>query len=257
MRRMADSDELARALQNDDGDTLVALARSRPGRVVRFLTGRLYSADADEKWRAVRALGALAREPGVLADARVLDLLQRFLWALNDESGAVPFGVPEAIGEILAARPEHRASILPILCGMLTEEETFQTGPVERGIYWALGRDRTGRARPLPARPGRRRRGRAQACRPRDARGRHRGARRADGAGSRRHAPNRIPEAVCRIPSPSPNSRAGHPGWRRCASLKYAQYARSSRLATRAPRSGTLETDLGFGTMNGRVHTTD
>ncbi len=67
-------------------------------------------------------------------------LLQRFLWALNDESGAVPYGVPEAIGEILAARPGHRASILPILCGMLTEEETFQTGAVERGIYWALGR---------------------------------------------------------------------------------------------------------------------
>ena len=140
MRRMADPDDLARALQNDDGDTLVALARSRPGRVVRFLTGRLYSVDADEKWRAVRALGTLAREPGVLTEARVLDLLQRFLWALNDESGAVPFGVPEAIGEILAARPEHRASILPILCGMLTEEDTFQTGPVERGIYWALGR---------------------------------------------------------------------------------------------------------------------
>ena len=193
MRRIADSGELARALQNDDGDTLVALARSRPGRVVRFLTGRLCSADADEKWRAVRALGALAREPGVLADARLVDLLQRFLWALNDESGTMPFGVPEAIGEILAARPDHRASILPILCGMLTEEETFQTGAVERGIYWALGRDPPGRAHPLPARPRCRRGHRPRPPRPRDARGRRGGARRADGAGSRRHDPNSHP----------------------------------------------------------------
>jgi hypothetical protein len=133
-------DELALGLEREDMDALVASARKHPGQVVRFLTGRLYAIDQDEKWRAVRAFGALAREPGLVTEARVLDLLHRFLWALNDESGAVPFGVPEAVGEILAARPRHRPSILPVLCGMLTEEETFQTGAVERGIYWALGR---------------------------------------------------------------------------------------------------------------------
>ena len=137
---MADRDELAPVLEREDARALVALARGKPGRVVRFLTGRLYVADEGTKWRAVRAFGVLAREPGLLTDARVHDLLQRFLWALNDESGAVPYGVPEAMGEILAARPERRASIVPLLCGMLSEEDTFQTGAVERGIYWALGR---------------------------------------------------------------------------------------------------------------------
>jgi hypothetical protein len=134
------SRDLARALAREDRSALLALARERPGRVVRFLTGRLCVTAEGEKWGAVRALGALAREPGLLTDARVHDLLQRFLWALNDESGAMPYGVPEAVGEILAARPEHRAGMLPILCGMLTEEETFQTGAIERGILWALGR---------------------------------------------------------------------------------------------------------------------
>ncbi len=33
--------------------------------------------------------------------------------------------------------------------------------------------------------------------------------------------------------------RAGHPGWLRCSSLEYVEYSRSSRLASRAPRSGT------------------
>ena len=37
----------------------------------------------------------------------------------------------------------------------------------------------------------------------------------------------------------SHNSLAGRPVWLRCSSLTYAQYARSSRLASRAPRSGT------------------
>ena len=40
----------------------------------------------------------------------------------------------------------------------------------------------------------------------------------------------------------SHKSRAGHPGWRRCSSVPYAQYAPSSRLAIRAPRSGTYAT---------------
>ncbi|MBA3887585.1 MAG: transporter [Acidobacteria bacterium] len=40
----------------------------------------------------------------------------------------------------------------------------------------------------------------------------------------------------------SHDSQAGHPGSRRCFSLAYAQYARSSRLAIRAPRSGTYAT---------------
>src|SRR5205809_3121033 len=35
------------------------------------------------------------------------------------------------------------------------------------------------------------------------------------------------------------HGRAGHLAGRRCSSLTYAQYAHSSRLARRAPRSGT------------------
>jgi len=136
----ASREAISAILDRGDDDALVAAARGAPGRVVRFLTGRLCSASEEEKGRAVRALGLLARAPGLLADDAVLELLRRFLWALNDESGAVPFGIPEAMGEILAARPGFRPAFLPILCGMLTEEEALQTGPVERGVIWAVGR---------------------------------------------------------------------------------------------------------------------
>ena len=46
----------------------------------------------------------------------------------------------------------------------------------------------------------------------------------------------------------SHDSRAGHPGWLRCSSLTYSRYARSSRLASRAPRSGTHATNHRSGT---------
>ena len=75
----------------------------------------------------------------VVPAARLQDLLRRLFWALNDESGAVPYGVPEAIGEILAVRPACQREFLPVLCSMLTHEEMIQTGPIERGIVVGTG----------------------------------------------------------------------------------------------------------------------
>jgi hypothetical protein len=48
----------------------------------------------------------------------------------------------------------------------------------------------------------------------------------------------------------SHNSPAGHPGSRRCSSFTYGQYAHSSRLAIRAPRSGTYTTHHGSGGLD-------
>src|SRR5712691_12018811 len=54
---------------------------------------------------------------------------------------------------------------------------------------------------------------------------------------------------VSRNSDSSHDSRAGHPGWLRCSSLTYSRYARSSRLAIRAPRSGTYATNHCYGTL--------
>jgi hypothetical protein len=132
--------EIAAALEQEDGAALVRFVREGPGPVLRYLAGRLYSEREDEKWRAVRALGRVVGEGGLLSIERVVELVRRFFWVLNDESGAVPYGVPEAIGEILAVRPELQPTFLPLLCAHLTEEDMVQTGPIERGIIWALGR---------------------------------------------------------------------------------------------------------------------
>lgn len=129
--------EIESALAAGDDGALLELARLEPQRVLRYLNGRLYSSEEDEKWRAVRALGIVA---GVLDEPKLSELLRRFVWALNDESGAVPFGIPEAMGEILAARPQLQPAYLPILCSLVTEPEMAQAGVIERGAIWALGR---------------------------------------------------------------------------------------------------------------------
>ena len=49
------------------------------------------------------------------------------------------------------------------------------------------------------------------------------------------------------------NSRAGHPASLRCSSLTNSRFARSSRLAIRAPRSGTYVTNHAAGTLDFRT----
>jgi hypothetical protein len=132
--------EVEALLEAEDYPGLLRLSRSAPARTLRYLSGRLCSEDTNVKWRAVRALGTLAADPALLTDGKLSEQLRRYLWSMNDESGAVPFGVPEAIGEILARRPSLQEAFLPLLCSMTNEEDVTQTGTIERGIIWAIGR---------------------------------------------------------------------------------------------------------------------
>lgn len=131
---------LAALLAAEDLHGLRLVTFGRPWPVLRFLMGRVYSEEPAAKWRAVHALGALVQTHGLLSDDVLRELMRRFIWALSDESGAVPFGIPEAMGEVLAQRPALQAEYLPILCAQITSDELQQTGAIAGGVIWALGR---------------------------------------------------------------------------------------------------------------------
>jgi len=132
--------DLSTLIATEDYDGVVAVAQQKASRVLRYLNSRLYTDDPQEKARVVTALGRVMRDRELIREKRVTDTLRRFFWALNDESGAVPYGVPEAVGEILAVRREYQSEFLPLLCALLTHEDIVQTGPIEQGAIWALGR---------------------------------------------------------------------------------------------------------------------
>jgi hypothetical protein len=143
-------DRIAAVIEAEDRRQLLALARERPGPVLRVIFSRLYSSEPGPQGRAVAALGELAAA-GVLAAERLRDLLRRLLWSLNDESGGVPYGAPEALGEVLARRPDLQPEYLGLLCALASEPQVSQTGPIERGVFWALGRIGPEVARRYPA----------------------------------------------------------------------------------------------------------
>jgi hypothetical protein len=112
-----------------------------PRRVVNPLFSFLYHGEPLVRWHAVTALGAVT---AALADrsmesARVV--FRRLMWNLNDESGGIGWGSPEAMGEIMARHRAMREEYLPILLSYLDPEGNYlEHEGLQQGVLWAAAR---------------------------------------------------------------------------------------------------------------------
>jgi len=115
--------------------------------VIQPLFSGICRVDEQVRWNAVRAMGrAVAR----LADedmegARVI--MRRLMWSLNEESGGIGWGAPEAMAEIMVHHPGLAGEYVHILISYMREdgEELFQHGnfleneALQRGLLWGIG----------------------------------------------------------------------------------------------------------------------
>ena len=135
-------------LQAEDfSQSLAALARLPARQVVNPLFSLLYHGEERIRWRAVSAMGAVVSQ---LADremesARVI--MRRLMWNLNDESGGIGWGSPEAMGEIMALHQRLAGEYARILVSYLDPQGNFiEHERLQEGVLWAVGR--VGRIRP-------------------------------------------------------------------------------------------------------------
>ena len=117
------------------------LCRLPARQVVNPLFSSLCSSDEQIKWRAVTAMGTvvanLAHED--IESARVI--IRRLMWSLNDESGGIGWGAPEAIGEILACHEQLAREYANILTSYIKEDGNFlEHEPLQRGAMWGVAR---------------------------------------------------------------------------------------------------------------------
>jgi hypothetical protein len=100
-----------------------------------------YNKDDQIRWRAITAMGTIVSQ---LADSDIESgrvVMRRLMWSLNDESGGIGWGSPEAMGEIMARNSrladEYRNIFISYLCeeGNYVEYEMLQ-----RGVLWGFGR---------------------------------------------------------------------------------------------------------------------
>ena len=112
-----------------------------PQKMINPLLCALFETDEVLRWRVVRAIGitvsAMAGKD--LESARTI--MRRLMWSLNDESGGIGWGAPEAMGEIMAenetlAREYHRilVSYIDVQGNLLENDE------LELGVMWGISR---------------------------------------------------------------------------------------------------------------------
>lgn len=109
--------------------------------VVNPLFSFFYNKEELVKWRAVAAMGAvvarLAQQD--LESARIV--MRRLMWNLNDESGGIGWGSPEAMGEIMARHDGLAKEYACILVSYINEAGNFlEHEMLQRGVLWGLGR---------------------------------------------------------------------------------------------------------------------
>ncbi|MCX8037371.1 MAG: HEAT repeat domain-containing protein, partial [Candidatus Sumerlaeia bacterium] len=68
------------------------------------------------------------------------DIVRRLNWSLTEESGAIGWGAPEAIGEICARHEQLAAEFGSVLLSYLYEPNDLGNPVLLRGALWGLGR---------------------------------------------------------------------------------------------------------------------
>lgn len=110
-------------------------------RVINPLFSFFCSGDEHLRWRAITAAGAvIARLADTqLEDARVL--MRRLMWTLNDESGGIGWGSPEAMGEAMARNPRLTKEYANILVSYLNPDGNYlEHETLQCGVLWGVGR---------------------------------------------------------------------------------------------------------------------
>jgi hypothetical protein len=109
--------------------------------VVNPLFSFLYSLDEPVKWRAVSAMGAVVSEMAAreMESARIV--MRRFIWNLNDESGGIGWGSPEAMGETMARSRQLADEFACILVSYVRPDMNYlEHEDLQKGVIWGIGR---------------------------------------------------------------------------------------------------------------------
>lgn len=117
------------------------LGRVPPRQLLNPLIGSLCNHDELAKWLAVSALGRVVAQLAEqeLEAGRVV--MRRFMWMLNDESGGIGWGVPEAMAEVMVCHAGLAEEFHQVLVAQMREDGNFlELEMLQRGLLWGLGR---------------------------------------------------------------------------------------------------------------------
>ncbi len=110
-------------------------------RVINPLFSFFCSGDELLRWRAVTAAGAVISKMTQrrVEDARIM--MRRLMWTLNDESGGIGWGSPEAMAETMARSAVLTKEYAAIFASYLNPAGNYlEHAILQRGVLWGASR---------------------------------------------------------------------------------------------------------------------
>ena len=129
-------------LESDDFKQGSEILLTFPARqVINPLFSFFCSLEPEIRWRAITVAGAVVANLAVedMESARVV--MRRMIWNLNDESGGIGWGMPEAMGESMAGHEGLAREYASILISYIREDGNFlEYEPLQSGVLWGIAR---------------------------------------------------------------------------------------------------------------------
>ncbi|ACV67439.1 DVU0298 family protein [Desulfohalobium retbaense] len=108
------------------------------------LFGAVLQTDPNIRWHGVTAFGLLLPRLWDDSPERARVLLRRCIWNLNEESGGIGWGMPEAMAEAMSAVPELADEFHKVFLSYIHEKEGpdnyIDHPPLRRGALWGVAR---------------------------------------------------------------------------------------------------------------------
>lgn len=115
------------------------LDKFTPMQVINALFPFLYHGDSSIRSRAVVMMGSAAARLAEDDMESARNVVRRLMWNLNDESGSMGWGSPEAMGEILARHEQLAREYGHILASYTRPEANYIENEIlQRSLLWAL-----------------------------------------------------------------------------------------------------------------------
>lgn len=112
-----------------------------PRKLLNALFAGICSGEEIIRWHSITVMGVTVAK---IADqemeaARII--IRRLMWSLNDESGGIGWGAPEAMAECLSCHAALAKEYTHMLVSFMREDGYFlEYPPIQRGLMWGLGR---------------------------------------------------------------------------------------------------------------------
>ena len=129
-------------LGSESIEAILAEVKLLPSRrILSSLIAALFHTDDRIRWHAVSALGfVVAKFAGEDREA-ARAVVRRLMWSLNDESGGVGWGAPEALAEIMANHEGLATEYAYMLTACMREGGfCLELPALQRGLMWGIGR---------------------------------------------------------------------------------------------------------------------